>query len=429
MSDDDYPDTRPPNTPAILQGVATVTATTGAVYTIDFDTLECDCKFGKAWRWQTKRWVPANYCDHKLKAVASLIDRGHPELQQFYENEVGKRINAFVCVSAFHKELRRGDTEKALYWGRCLLPHRGRHGVVSYMRNILFEETRDLGLVRYILRLSDHGKSVAQLDVDRAIARFCAAPKKWELPWRHDIFLDEMRGYRSLASDYGYEVAKGKDIIDQKASPKLRKTLLEGFKTGDRPLMQTGLKGWFKSKSDNHDDMKIEIFNMLVDVLNGDHPNKFKYNADHAAELQSIVLRRINGYGSPGYHELNALADALSDPYEGDAAASLSTLAHKRIVNSPRVYSFPTGAPRTVPIYAHDNHTWHGKALMRTYGLAQLQPGAVQDKLDFRLCGAYMGVAWRTLAFKQHGRIDVPWGKVSWRNPNWLYAHLDKMWY
>jgi hypothetical protein len=427
---DDYPGTRPPNTPAILKGMATVTANTGTVYTIDFDTLECDCKFGKAWKWQTKKWVPANYCDHKLKAVASLIDRGHTELQEFYETEVGNRFNAFVVISAFHKELRRGDAEKALYWGRCVIPHRGRAGIVQYMRSIMFEETRDVGLAKLILRLSDRRNTVSQSDVDKAIIRFCAAPKKWELPWRYEIFLDEMRAYRELVKQFGSQVASGKDAIPVKHREDMRNNLLNGFATGDRVMMQTGLKGFYKSQNPkSHDHTKIELFNMLVDVLNGDHPNAFKYNADHAAVIQSIVLRCINGYGPPRYHQLNALADALSDPYEGDPSASLSPIGHKRIVNSPREYAFPAGAVRTIPLYAHDNHTWHGKALMRTYGLAQLQPGAVQDKMDFRLCGAYMGVAWRTLAFRQHATINVPWGDVSWRSPNWLYGHLDKMWY
>jgi hypothetical protein len=60
---------------------------------------------------------------------------------------------------------------------------------------------------------------------------------------------------------------------------------------------------------------------------------------------------------------------------------------------------------------------------------AELEPGAVQANLDFRMCGAYFGVAWRTLAFKQHGTIDCKWGDVSWRTPNWLYQHVADMFY
>jgi hypothetical protein len=425
---DIQPQERPSNLPDKLRGIASVTSKTGAVYTVNFDTGVCDCQHGDAWRWQSKRWVPANLCNHKLKAIASLIDSGETSLQEFYEYSVGKRVNAFVCVSAFHKELRRGDTEKALYWGRCMVPHRGRHGVIAYMRNILFEETRDLQLARTILRLSDHGRSVTQLDVDRAIKRFCYAPKKWELPWRYSIFIDEQKGYKRLAHKFGYDVAKPKDIIPAKNTKDLQQAIIYGFEIADRPTMQYGLKGWFKSQSKNHDNMKIEMFNLLVDVHNGLFKNGFRHNPDHADEIQSIVLKRINGHGSPGYHELNAYADALSDPYEGDSDAAVPSLTHKRIMNSPSAYAFPAGELRAVPIYAHDNHTWHGKALMKAY-MAQLQPGAVQDKLDFRLCGAYMGVAWRTLAFKQHGTINVPWEKVSWRSPNWLWGHLDKMWY
>lgn len=425
---DEYPDKRPPNTPAQLTGVATVSSATGTVYTIDFDKVECDCKHGKAWRWQSKRWVPNNYCDHKLKAIASLVDQGEA-LHDFYETQVGKRVNAFVAISAFHKELRRGDVEKALYWGRCVVPHRGRHGIIQYMRSVMFEETRDLGLAKVILRLTAHGKSVTQHDTDRAIIRFCKAPKKWELPWRYEIFLDEMRAYKRLGSKYGYQVAKGSNAIPIKHRETMRTALLAGFATGDRVQMQFGLKGLYKSENPkSHDETKIELFNLLTDIFNEEYPNKFKYDRGHAETVQSIVLRAISLHGPPRYHQLNAFADALSDPHEGDHRASLPTLAHKQIMASPRRYTFPTDAPRKPPLYAHDNHTWHGKALMKSY-MAQLHPGVTQDKLDFRLCGAYMGVAWRTLAFKQFGKIDVPWGKVSWRSPPWLWQHLDNMWY
>jgi hypothetical protein len=297
------------------------------------------------------------------------------------------------------------------------------------MRNILFEETRDLALAKLILKLSSHGTSVKLLDVQNAVRRFCQAPKKWELPWRYDIFLDEMRGYRSLAKDYGYEVAKGKDIIAPGATAKLQGILQEGFTDADRVKVQIGLKGWFKSQSADHDKMKIEMFNFLVDVQNGERPNGFDVDDDYCNRLQAILLRRIEQHGAPGYHELNVLADALTGETDASGLASLKPLKHKIKVNNPTIYRLPLGEMRKPPLYAHDNHTWLGKSLMRSYGQAQLQPGAKQTKLDFTLCGAYMGVAWRTLAYKQHKTINVPWDKVSWKSPSWIWEHLDNMWY
>jgi hypothetical protein len=428
MSDEQYPE-HPPLFPAQLKGVATVKGSDqGTFYTVNFDTGECDCQHGAAWRWNNRRYVANSFCNHKLKAIASLLAKEHDDkLYDFYEVELGRRYNPFVAVSAMHKEIRRGDVEQALYWATAMIPHRGNHGVINYLRNIVFEETRDLPLARYIMKLSAYGKSVSRLDAQRAVERFCVAPKKWELPWRHDIFIDEMRGYKKLASDYGYDVAKPKDIIPTTAYNRLQQELLSGFAKGDRVSVQVGLKGLFKSKSEEHEHHKIDILNELVAVMNEEHDNAFDYDHDYARELYDLIQKRYRNHAAIGYHELNALADALTG--ERAAAATVPIPLHKRVINKPKMRRIPLKAGlRRVPMYAHDNHTWDGKAKMRSYGAVELRPGAEQTHIDFRLCGAYMGVAWRTLAYKQHETIEVKWGDVKWK-PNWLWQHLDNMWY
>ena len=419
----------PPPKPDAVKGECDVSSSKGETFHVNLDDMTCECQYGPAWRWDSKRWKPNNLCNHKLKAVASLCahDPENEKLYSYYEEQVGRRNNAFEAVSAMHKEVRRGDVEAALYWATIMVPHRGTHGVITYLRNILFEETRDLSLARYILKVSSQGRSVSLRDMQRAVHRFCLAPKKWELPWRHDIFLNEMRGYKRLATKYGYDVAKPKDIIDFKDSKVLAETLLDGFAEADPVKLQYGLKGWFKSKSTDHDHMKIDILNLLVDVLNGEHPNAFEYDDDYAHDLQKVLMLRIRGNGGVGYHELNALADALSGEPGHDPRATITPTQHKLVVNYPKERRIKLGDMRRTPLYAHDNHTWGGKAKMRSH-FAQLRPGAKQTDLDFRMCGAYMGVAWRTLAYRQHGAIDCNWGDVAWK-PKWLWEHLDHMWY
>lgn len=427
---DEYPETKPPM-PKSLTGVATVKGATGDThYTVNFNTGECDCQHGQAWRWDNRRWVPGNLCNHKLKAIASKLEHEHDdELFGYYEASVGRRHNAFVAVSAMHKEMRRGDVEAALYWATCMIPHRGISGVINYLRNIVFEETRDLALYSFILRLSSHGKSVSRLDMNRAVTRFTRAPKKWELPWRLDIFLDEQKAYRQLAKDYSYDVAKPSDIIDASEHKGLHSCMLAGFKAGHREGVQVGLKGLLKSKSANGDKLRIAIFNYLTDVLNGAFPNKFDYDQAYAEKLHSLVLRRIQHYGAPGYHELNALCDALTGEPGGQSIATLPTAQHKLIVASPRLYTLPLGDFRRIPLYANDSHTWPGKALQRQYGQTEIQPGAIQTHLDWRMNGTYSGVAWRLLAYRQHKTIDCGWHEVSWRTPPWLWGHVEKMVY
>lgn len=421
------PTERPP-LPDCLKGIAIVKGSEDTRFTVNFDTGVCDCQHGDAWRWDEKRWIPANLCNHKLKAIASLIEARNPEgLRSYYEVAVGKRYNAFVAVSAMHKEIRRGDVDASLYWATVMIAHRGTVGVINYLRNIVFEETRDLGLAAYILRLSDHGKNVTKHDMYRAVERFARAPKKWELPWRLDVFLNEMKAYKLLAEHYSYEVAKPSDVIPETDRGKLHKTMLDGFAKADPVKVQYGLKGLLKSKIANPDKMRIGLFNSLVDVLNGDFSNAFEVDDDYAHKLQDIILRRIERHGAPAYHELNAFCDALTGESGLQSIATLPVTKHKQIVNSPRQYVMPLGAFKQIPLYANDNHTWPGKALMRAYAATELQPGVKQSNLDFRYWGAYGGVAWRLLAFKQHATIDCKWEDVSWRTPPWLWKHVEQM--
>lgn len=425
----------PPTFPRGVKGVATVQGSEGVEFTVDFNTGECDCQHGKAWRWTGKKYLPNPFCTHKMRALASLTDM-KPELSDYYYSELGRRYNVYVAVSAFHKELRRGRVEPALYWATVLTNWRGKHGVIAYMRNIVFEETRDLELFKYILKLSSYGKSISLLHMQKGVERFCKAPKKWELPWRLDLFLDEQRGYKQLVKDFGKDVAKPQDIIDAGLIPDLHKELVAGFAAGDRVKVQYGLKGFLKAQSKHsgdkslaHGKHKIDLLNYLIDVYNKDVKNAFDYDEEYTDALYKAIMHRVSHHGAPGYHELNAFCDALTGEPGADPSATLTPTSHKIIAGSPVVYAPPLADVRRVPQYANDNHTWHGKALMRKFGETQLQPGADQTDIDFRLCGAYMGVAWRLLAHKQRATIDCKWGDVSWKSPNWLWGHLDRMWY
>lgn len=400
----------------------------GIFYTVDFATGECDCSAGAAWRWGGKQYAENRLCSHKLRAVASaLAEEPSLDLRVYYDKSVGKLYNAFVAISAFHKELRRGDTPKALFWAEVMLAHRGRRHIMRYMSNIVYEETRDIALDEYLTGLLEKGDMLTAMDMQHAVARFAAAPKKWELPWRYSIFMTEMKAYRELADAYSYDVAKGSDIIPAAQYGILKRKLLRGFQAGSVLKVQTGLKGLLKLRCDNYDTLKIDLFNLLTDVVNGEHPNKFMRDLAHIDRLHAVIHRRIEATGGLGYHDINALADALTGETP-TAASTLTKAQHRRVTRRPTLYTLPLGSYRRVPLYANDNHTWAGKALMRTFA-AQLRPSAVQTDLDFRLCGAYMGVAWRTLAYKQGLTLDSKWGDVSFAKLPWLWKHLDKMWY
>lgn len=414
-------------------------STPGIYYDVDLSEGTCTCKYGGAYRWSDRRgWVKNNWCSHKMRVAASIIDdltgAERYNAQANYNRLLGERYIIWESVSAFHKELRRGDYEAAQYWALSVAAYRGMNGIVKYLLNILFEESRDLDLYAYLLSLSEKGRTVEYKDVMNAVRYFAETPKKWMLEGRLQIFINEMGGYRRLADKYSYAIAKGKDIIEPQAFDVLRTEFVEGYQTANPVRAQTGIKGLFKSQHvRGHDALKVIIFNLLTDCLNGDGPfkscaNKFAYDKVYAQRVHGLVYRRFATFHEIGYHELNALADALAGESYPNGANTLPPAKQRLLRVFPAPYAPPPGRILQIPLYALDNHNYRGKALMSRWAATELQPGAEQKHIDFRWCGAYQGVAWRCLAWNQNKTCDVPWGKVKWY-PSWLWQHTMNMFY
>ena len=400
---------------------------------VDLSIGECECGFGYAWRWDSKgeKWFAGGYCSHKLRMICSIIDNvsnpvEHERMRRAYLKAVSTRYNRFEVVSAFHKELRRGDFEKAWFWGLMLANFRGTHGVFHYLLNIVYEETRDHELAAYLLKVRNDPRQRTIEKLSQAISWFCASKKKWELPHRYDIFLAEMRGYEKLAKEFGPDVAKGGNIIaPEGAKEKFLKYMEEGLLKSDHVQFQRGLKGLQKlrytdkenPKPEDLNDHRYWLYERLYDLADEHLPDS------HGVwTVISVVNDRILSDHGIGYHELNAIADALMG--EPTDSGLLSPTERKRAVARPPAKP-PVGIWPKIPLYASDNHTYLGKALLRRYP-DQLKPKAEQTDLDFRWCGAYFGVAYRMLAFRQHGSISE-WHEVDW--PKELYRIVNILWY
>lgn len=91
----------------------------------------------------------------------------------------------YEAVSSFHKELRRGDVEKATYWLETLITG----GAPSwYIANYLYwisaeelaiEEVHG-GFGTYLANLNTHGTKADPYQLYYATMRFCKAKKWWE---------------------------------------------------------------------------------------------------------------------------------------------------------------------------------------------------------------------------------------------------------
>lgn len=404
-------------------------------HVVDLDRNICTCANGAALRIDGYGIEKTNvYCHHKLQAMGSQTSK-HPELFTQYIKALSSRYIVWEVVSAFHKELRRGDYPKAIYWGTLLSGFRRPKGVIKYMLNIIYEETRDHALHDELLRVyedianadaSGESSSIETVnDIFYLIYLFCKSVKKWNLPERYDIFCSEMRGYQQLAKKFTYEVAKPSDIISSSNHTQLKQKLLDGFTEGDSIKVQYGLKGLFKSMSKAHEAHKFAIYSYLIDDVYNTGISAFSHDSDVVYELINLLNKRVSIMGSIGYHELNCLCDALCGE-----TASYKLYTEKQLLEAKTIASstakYPYGDIRNIPLYAQDNHTYKGKALMKNYRY-QLEPEANQTNLDFRYCGAYFGVAWRMQAAKQLDTITCKWSEVKWES--WLYTHVNNMWY
>jgi hypothetical protein len=394
----------------------------GDYYVVDLRAGTCNCKNGQPWQWHVKNeeWVRSQCCSHKIRAMSDIVEKARrpPDMQAAYAKEVGSRYNMYEVVSAFHKELRRGAVDQAVFWGTMLANFRGSRGVIKYLVSILYEETRDHSLGDVLTSYYLFGKpETVYADMCRMIALFCKSKKKWELPSHFDFLMAEMRGYERLVAEFGRDVAKGGNIIADKHKSALMTALKTGIRLKDANLAQYGLKGLQKLVTGDIDTHRAWIINELV---------TFKSSRTTHADcdkLLAYIQRRAENKLGIGYHELNNFVDfLLGEPFaagNSDAGTLKATLA----LPAPLLR---LGVAPNIPLYAHDNHTWAGKALLRRYP-AEWQPGAVQEHFDLRLCGAYMGVVWRHLAVKQHGEITINWQDVEW--PKWLHETVSNLWY
>lgn len=395
-------------------------------YIVNLNTGVCSCEWGEPFLWdnEKEKFIHNKYCVHKLKAMADIVQQSRDaksdaELEWAYVKAVASRYNRFEVVSAFHKELRRGDLERAIFFGNLLIANRGTKGVLTYLLEIVYEETRDhelaLWLLQVVKNFSDEATSKNYANVCRGIAWFCKTKKKWELSHRMPIFESEMHAYNQLLKDFGVGVAGHGNYIPRENEDYLVAKLIKGIKTSDLIEAQYGLKGLQKIKivPDKLREYRVTLAYKILDAsFAAKQGDFFKY---------LLHKRAVTGIG---YHDLNTFLDlTIGEPYD---AGLLPDNERKVILRRPKVFPFPLGKYPPIPLYAHDNHTWYGKGLIRRFP-AELQPGSKQKKLDLRYCGAYFGVAWRMLAYQQHQSTDVTWESVKW--PRKLYNAVSQLWY
>lgn len=376
---------------------------TGETYEVNLHTGECTCQWGHAFFWDKKReqWLPNKYCIHKIKSIAHIVRKRADEgddLTAAYIKVVATRYNVYEVVSTFHKELRRGDVDRAWFFACILSAKRGNKGVIKYMSNVVYEETRDHDLAMRLFKIKMDPDNITSADICKMVEWFCRSRKKWEIPDRWDIFFEEMQAYKQLVKEYGKGVAGGAGAVNPDHFSDMLLAIERGYKEQDLRIFQYGVKGGLKTKVENHPAQQAcrrRMFDTLTNLADID----LHYFFDDKAKRDELR-----------YHDINVVADLVWG--EDEACGSIPKMFRKTIMNRPTTKEFPLGKYLSIPLYAQDNHTWLGKSLLKRYP-RQVDPGQKQTDIDLRWCGAYHGLSWRYQAHLQFKTCDVAWEKVK----------------
>lgn len=400
-----------------IKGKCTVVSKVGTIqnnYYVDLDTGICSCLKGyPSIHTEEKGDIPNPYCSHKLKAIYSIYVREKDpkvkdELYYAFLKAVSTRYNIYEVCSAFHKDLRRGIVKDAWYWAQLLICMRGKSGLIRYMVNIIYEETRNHTLAKWLFELFKKGKDITVEDCFKAVTWFCDSKKKWELGrWRyHHFFFHEMLGgYFRLMKDFGDAVCRSDDIIPY--NEQFFTELKKAFRSQNHEVIQYNLKGIQKMQHGaigGLQQLRRKLYMCLLNCLDFLYTVDKEYiaNKDAINELFDFIKHKGTVY-ELGYHDLNMLCDLLegeSLTYGCSECPPLGVMS--RI--SPSIL-------RLIPIYAQDNHTWEGKYRLKKFA-GQLVPQVPQTDIDYRWNGAYLGVAFRYLSMEQLHRVGR-WYEVS----------------
>jgi|GEM_PF-2442494 len=268
-------------------------------------------------------------------------------------------------VSAFHKELRRGDVEAVKYWAGFL----GKKAE-SYLISVVLEETSNFNLLEYC---QDFNVSLTD-----KICAFCGTRKKWEQK--------SAKSYYTRLRQID-QVERNQEIIKTPTPPD---DMWRAWKEKDFVALSECLVKYKVSTK--------KVRNLLYDSL--------------TFGQYSLPV------GSWGFHERISLLRLHCFHDRRDDEDFDVMFAEDQEVNWNE---------RPIPKYALDKHTKRGAKLFYD-NLKSVRPNTpMPEKLDLRYSGVAPYIWWRVLAYDQHGTIDVPWEDVEYpKNQFWNLVMVGK---
>jgi hypothetical protein len=254
----------------------------------------------------------------------------------------------FLVLSAFHKEIRRSDVNRALHYGDLIVRNFSARHVLNYVRRIFLEEARDLSTFLALDRK----------DWRNCVVQICQVRKKYEREFSYSQVVKKAKAYLSAFRNpappkHGEELLKHKDFYTALA----------------------------------------DLFRLRMNIKKP-HRRKFaKQLCDNLSE-RALSARLITGenYNLSFYQWIVVLEDFYSLHSLSTSNSSVQSIS---LPDSERVL-FPQN-------YVFDIHTTQGKGLIIKHWQNILPGKPLPGGLDLRFSGATSSYLWREHAFHQLG--------------------------
>lgn len=302
----------------------------GRFFTVERGSWACDC--GK------------DQCAHG-QFVRSLV--------------VGDKPTEFMTVSALHKEVRRGDAARALIWAKWVQHFRGVYRTKQYLKNILFEETRNLNLyVRWC-------ETFPALGVEDMVLDICGSQKKWEIKAARGMYPIMLRA-----------------VVDAKSMPTVT---LNDVDTA--PAIG-----------------KLEFYNWVVAIARiAWLAAKDRFSPVVAEGRRVLATAMSRALWAEGYDNeadlLRKWPDYQTHCLGAEALCGFRESTADTIVRSTETIDADVLMPSD---YIYDVHTDLGRQRVRNLGWPRIGVASLPG-LDHRWCGKEPGVWWRYRAVDLYG--------------------------
>lgn len=324
------------------------------VYTVNVEEKTCTCPYF------TKR---GRKCKHIVLALAVHKNGGNLTEDMVLKAMAIQRKPEIV--SAFHKSIRRGDGQAALYWGEFLELAKGKYYVNAYVKGIIFEETRNMKLPG--LMVGDWRDNVKYLAASR---------KRWELKCR----------IKNRIYERQLEARKRADELGSINELELNAIEIDNLDLAFELLYRSrnDKKTWtiFEDKIRHkvHNCVPMEVYKQLKGAVNMEFAIEVGWGDLDFSECEEIDMEKVNRW-----HPVKILAPDMKF--------------------SDWVYDF---------------HVSGGARIIKNW--PDIRPGKPLPKgVDLRWAGSAIGIMWKEKAFEQYG--------MDYKKKRWEEVEIpDRLW-